>query len=155
MLWLLTYSQYNEYIIAKLRFVLFRIILRNQVFVLKLTGLLPSSLIQRRTLIPDWKNSYPKVLKLPVRYGQLLSKRITLLPGRRFVQVGNSKFQPICSLLKKHLPNYHRFTPQPYLNLKKKHFSLLQIHFYCYICPGQVFYDQLLLNSPRSGTKQG
>ena len=78
MLWLLTYSQYNEYIIAKLRFVLFRIILRNQVFVLKLRGLISSSLIQRRPLIPDCKNSYPKVLNKPVRYGQLLSKEYCL-----------------------------------------------------------------------------
>jgi len=71
MLWLLTYSQYNEYIIAKLRFVLFRIILRNHVFVLKLIGLRHSLLIQRRSLLPNKKNSYNKVLKLPVRYGQL------------------------------------------------------------------------------------
>lgn len=51
MLWLLTYSQYNEYIIAKLRFVLFRIILRNQAFVLKPSGLRHSSLIHRCSLL--------------------------------------------------------------------------------------------------------
>jgi hypothetical protein len=48
MLWLLTYSQYNEYIIAKLRFVLFRIILRKRNNLLKLMGL---HYILRRTCV--------------------------------------------------------------------------------------------------------